>query len=162
MKRPLLLTLGTYVSLVLGVLMTVTLALAPLNVGTFSYSGRAVSGPEFMRSGGWWLFIPALMLLGIAVGLLAARPWSRVLMAAWWPLVFLGVALDPANGESVWSSLFWALLPGVSAVMYLYGSGHVNAYYAALRPMRESQTRGGPFGHAAEPSVAANGGPELH
>lgn len=140
--RPLLLTLGQWGSLFAGPMFLLFLFLAPFDVGTYTVGDEVVSGPEFLRRGGWMFAVIGGLLLAIGVGLWRERAWVRPLMVVYW----LSLALlaftdaDGGAGDAVAAIAFAVLWAGIAA-WYVYRKPNVRAYFAA-RAARESDRSG--------------------
>jgi hypothetical protein len=127
---PLLLMLGQWGSLITGALFLVLIALAPFDLGNFSISGESVTGPEFLRRGGWLMGLIGAILLSVAVGLLRERSWARPLMLLYWLSLMLLSFIGDAGGvsEIVLSGVVMLTCTGVAA-WYLFQKPNVKAYF---------------------------------
>lgn len=130
--KPLLLTLGQWGSLFAGPIFLLALLLAPFDLGTFSIGDEVVSGPEFLRRGGWIFAVVGGLLLAIGVGLWRERPWARPLMVGYW-LSFALLALTDAEsgvGDLAGAAAFGVVGAGVAA-WYVYRKPNVRSYFEA-------------------------------
>jgi hypothetical protein len=135
--KPFLLQLGTVGSLAIGAMMLLFLALAPFDIGSYSISGEAVSGPEFLRATGLLLAMQAANLLAVGIGLWQERSWTRPLMIAYWLTVLVADVAWIVGGtltaiDGVGFAVEIAVSMGVAA-WYLYRKTNVAAYYDALK-----------------------------
>ena len=144
-EMPLLLLLGFGLSAFMSglgavayVLMVVTLPFS----SSYSIDGHPATRSEFLHAT-WPLFVlfpPMLLLFGaIAYALWRERPWSRVLMLAFWGvnvLVGIGIALFPFAQETgasgAWASVATYVVTLAVAWWYLYRKPGVVAYYRIL------------------------------
>ena len=127
---PMLLALGQWFSLLSGALFLLFMVLAPFDLGSFSINGEGMSGPEFLRRGGWVMGIDGALLLGVAVGLLKERSWARPLMILHW-IAIIGLTLAAARDDiasGVISAVMQLAFLAV-AVWYLYQKENVRAYF---------------------------------
>jgi len=135
--RPLLLTIGLYLSAFAGVITSIFLVLAPLDIGSYSINDQPVTGPEFLRRVGLGYGLAGVACLAIAFGLYRERTWARVLMLLYWVVLgatMFGLALaDTSLGNAVVVTVFGAGLPFAVAYWYLYSKESVVAYYRALQ-----------------------------
>jgi hypothetical protein len=117
------------VCLVAGVFVLLALALAPLDVFSYSLEGRTVSGPTFLRAGGLRLAVDGVLLLAAGIGILRRRRWARPVLA---------VALLYRVSQSVLTltpllfaiTLAMALLPVLLILWYVYRAPGAKRYFA--------------------------------
>ena len=130
--KPFLLTLGQGVSMFAGSLLVLLTLMAPFDIGTFRINGEQMSGPEFLRNGGWLLLVLGGLLVVIGVGLWRERTWSRPLMIIYWLSMSLMTFIGHDQGRvNVVTGVVMSVGLAVIAAWYLYRKAHVRAYYAA-------------------------------
>lgn len=130
--KPVLLSIGQWLSLFTGGVFVLLTLLAPLNIGTYSISGEEMPGPQFLLRGGWLMGVLGGLLLGIAVGLLRDRPWARPLMLLYW-MAFALLALigDGFDIAALMASALVMIASVAIAAWYLYAKPDVRAYFEA-------------------------------
>src|SRR3954471_11574400 len=67
--KPALLVVGQILSGFAGTLFVLLTLTAPFDWGTYHVNGEAMSGPDFLRNGGWLMGVLGGMLVAIAIGL---------------------------------------------------------------------------------------------
>ena len=144
-SKPLLLIVGQFMSGLMGVTFLTLLGLAPCDVGEFSYNGRAVSGPEFLRLAGPTFAVVGGLFAAIGWGLWRNKPWARPLIMLWWfALIVLVIAVSWGTPEGRIEALgtLATLVPlAVIAWWYLYRKENVVTYFAAQARMAEFTER---------------------
>jgi hypothetical protein len=138
-QRPVLLTVGMVGALFIGGISSLFLVLAPFDIGTYTFDGEPISGPEFLRRLGLLWTAHCALLLGIGYALLSGKSWSRTFMMLHWLLMIAGmVALawrEPAG--TLACSVVTLLFPVSIAAWYLYAKENVVRYYDSLRRIEE-------------------------
>lgn len=133
--KPFLLTLGQVFSLFAGTLFVLLTLMAPFDVGTFRINGEQMSGPEFLRNGGWLMTVLGGLLVVIGVGLWRERTWARPLMIIYWLSMSLMAFVGHEQGsEDIVTGVVTSVGLASIAAWYLYRKANVRAYYAA-RPV---------------------------
>ena len=109
--------------------------LAPLNIGTYTYYGRTVTGPEFLALDWPPMVILAATTTTLCIGLWTRRVWARplfiVLMTIallWEPVKTLQTSLKAGIGNALIS----LVIVGIAS-WYLYGSTRARVYFDSLR-----------------------------
>ena len=127
---PVLLVLGQWLSLFSGAIFVFVVMLAPFDLGKFTINDEAMSGPEFLRHGGWLMGLLGGVLVGIGVGLLRRRAWARELMMLYW-VASIGFAVFASTGDigSMVGSVITMLGALAIAGWYLYRKENVRAYF---------------------------------
>jgi hypothetical protein len=134
-SRPLLLTIGMYVTTPSAGLFLLVVILALFNAGSYTVDGEPVSGMEFLRSGGLIFGLGAALCLAAAYGIWQERPWSRWVMAVFWVVQLAGtIGVGWADGglSGAAGGVAALLLPMVLAGWYLFDKENVVEYYRAL------------------------------
>jgi hypothetical protein len=130
--KPLLLTIGQWLSLLSGTAFLLSLLFAPFDLGTYTIGEDVVSGPEFLRRAGVMFVLSGGLLVAIGVGLWRVRQWVRPLMIGYWLLWPLLALADAESGvEDVVGAFVFAALAAGIAVWYLYRKSNVRTYFEA-------------------------------
>lgn len=84
--RPLLLTIGLYLAPTFGAacLFAVLAAAFDASFVKFTINGDAVTGHEFLRTGGPAFFVLGVLALAIAYSIWEERLWTRLLVLGFW------------------------------------------------------------------------------
>jgi hypothetical protein len=157
-ERPLLLTIGMYVSPGLGAFVLLQLLLAPFNAGSYSINGESVTGFYFLEHAGLFFAVIAASCLAAAYGIWRGRTWSRWVMLGFWVAqvagaIGFGLAADSIPGAA--SAVAGLLLPILAAWWYLFEKENVVEYYRALE--KENQAREARFAAARRDGAASSG-----
>lgn len=134
-RRPTLLNVGMWASATFGVLLLLSLLLAPLNIATYSVNDEAVTGPEFLRAAGISVLVIAAFLIAISITLFVSAESSRYLMLLFWPAMSLVGVITSRTMEADYDCT-WVLATPV-AVWYLFFRKNVVAYYDAILDAKE-------------------------
>jgi uncharacterized membrane protein YtjA (UPF0391 family) len=141
-ERPMLLTIGMYVSPGLGGLVLLQLLLAPFNAGSYSINGESVTGVDFLEHAGPFFAVIGASCLAAAYGIWRGRTWSRWAMVAFWVAQVagaIGFGLAAGSTAEAASAMAGLLLPILVAWWYLFEKENVVEYYRALE--KENRAR---------------------
>jgi hypothetical protein len=133
--RPLLLTIGMYVSFAFGGISVFMLLLAPLGAGSYSIDDEAVSGFEFLRRVGIYYLAIGGSAVAAAYAIWRERSWSRWAIVLFW-LAQVATVIGSGWAESgiagVAGGLASLLVILVLVAWYLFDKENVVAYYRSL------------------------------
>jgi len=109
--------------------------MAPLNIGTYTYYGRSVTGPEFLALDWGPMVVLAAATSLLCIGLWTRRAWVRPAFVA---LIALALLWEPAKAlrtslsAGVGNGAIGLFIVGL-ACWYLYGSTNARDYFDSLR-----------------------------
>ena len=130
--RPSLLTIGMYISGLIGAVSLIALVSAAANVGQFTMEGEPATGSEFLSRFGVLFAANGLLLLLIAWSIAHDRVWSRHLMLLFWILGgawATGQAIADLRDRGVVPMELGWLAALAIAWWYLFRSGEAMHYY---------------------------------
>ena len=146
--RPLLLTIGMYVAPAFSGFFLLLVILAPFNAATYTVNGEAVTGMEFLRSGGLLFGLASAAALAAAYAIWRERSWSRWAMVGFWATQLagsMGVGWANAGLSGAASAVASLLFAVILAWWYLFEKENVVEYYRALEKLETAQAaRRGP------------------
>ena len=141
-ERPMLLTIGMYLSPGFGALILLQLLLAPFNASSYSINGESVSGIDFLEHAGLFFAVLGATCVAAAYGVWRGRTWSRWIMLAFWSTQVagaIGFGLAAGGMADAASAVAGLLLPILVAWWYLFEKENVVEYYRALE--KEAKAR---------------------
>jgi hypothetical protein len=135
--RPILLTIGLYLAPTFGVACLLTVLAAALNARfvKFTINGDAVTGHEFLHTGGPAFFVLGVLALAIAYSIWQERSWTRWLILGFWAAglaVNVGLGWADSGARGAVSAIAGLAVLLLLVGWYLFGKESVVEYFHAL------------------------------